>query len=89
MDRGGPQMGNVIYIRTFYFPNEEQRKMLEKMQQNLHFNRVHYLHSIRNDSPKMKMAKDAYIKQQIRNRLYVVLGQDREEISLQEEVAEL
>lgn len=63
---------NVKFINTGYIPTEEERRKLDKMQELIHFTRVQYFYEIRNDSPRMQMARVEELRRMYRARWQVI-----------------
>lgn len=65
---------NVAFIPTTYRPSDEKMVQLMKMQDHIHFTRVEYIYSIRNDSPRNQMLRKQEVHKMFRDRWEVIIG---------------
>lgn len=65
---------NVSFLSTNYYPTQEERRVLDKLQERIHYRKVEYLYNIRHESPRMIAARKEEMHLMWRSRWEVIEG---------------
>lgn len=65
-------LAQVIFLNTFYYPDLEERKRLEKMQDKLHFTLIELNFITRDESPYQKTIVKISYHEKFRKKWVVI-----------------